>query len=120
MKNTKKMVMCLFNRHPFPGDPAPVFPEVADPCDFAGLYKTANSSIPEGVEELAVYVTGLTSAMLAVVEVCLDRGITLEARHYNAATGSYASQYPVGYFSTCPFCGHRMRDSDYSCPSCGG
>lgn len=112
-------VFCLFaGRHPIPGDPPAIFPEGIDPMDFDALHAAANAAIPADCTFIRVYVTGLTPAMLAVVEVCFQRGITLEAAHYNRDTGKYQPQFPL-VFDHCPFCGAPMRRFDYCCPRCG-
>ena len=87
--------------------------------DFDALHAAAQAAIPENCTKITVYVTGLTPAMLAVVEVCFQRGITLEALNYNRDTESYQAQYPVA-FETCGFCGSRMPRNASYCPHCGG
>lgn len=42
---------------------------------------------------LVIYVTGLTVALVAVINVCLRVGISLTLMHFNRATGDY---YPQG------------------------
>lgn len=112
-------VFCLFaGRHQIPGNPPAIFKDGIDPMDFYALYKTADAAIPADCTFIRVYVTGLTTAMLAVVNVCFQRGITLEAAHYNRDTGKYQAQFPV-VFDHCPFCGSPMRKSDFYCPNCG-
>lgn len=114
------MTFCLFSgRHPIPGNPPAIFPEGIDPMDFDALHAAAQAAIPEDCTAITVYVTGLTPAMLAVVEVCFQRGITLEALNFDRETGEYRSQFPV-VFDRCPFCGGRKsRFADY-CGRCGG
>lgn len=110
---------CLFaGRHPIPGNPPAIFNEGIDPMDFDALHRAANDAIPADCTSITVYVTGLTPAMLAVVEVCFQRGITLEALHFDRETGEYRSQFPVA-FDHCAFCGGPMRKFDFCCPNCG-
>lgn len=52
----------------------------------------ADKRIPKDCERLAVYVTGLTVAMMAVVSVCMSRGIHLTCYHKNKDTGVYDRQ----------------------------
>ncbi len=108
-------------RHSTPATSA-IFAETLNPLDTSALYDAANAAIPEDCTELTVYVTGLTVAMLAVVNVCMDRGISMTAMHYNRDSGTYYPQ-PVTQFTTCPFCrgripGTAMRHAWY-CPHCG-
>lgn len=113
-------IFALFaGRHPIPGNPPAIFPENVNPMDFDELHAAAQAAIPSDCTSITVYVTGLTPAMLAVVEVCFQRGITLEARNYNRETGEYQSQFPV-VFDRCPFCGKAMSRFAYFCPHCGG
>lgn len=115
----KTMVFCLFSgRHPIPGNPPPIFPNDINPMDFDALHAAANAAIPAECTEVSVYVTGLTPGMLAVVEVCFQRGITLKAMHYDKETGEYRSQFPLVY-DHCPYCGSSISRFDRCCPNCG-
>lgn len=81
-------------RHPIPGNPPAIFPATAtvDPTDTIAMRNCADFIIPSDADEIAVYVTGSTSAMLAVVRVCAHRGIALTALHYNKITETYFPQ----------------------------
>lgn len=46
-----------------------------------------------GVEYLTVYVTGMTPALVAVINACSQLGVTLTLMHYNNQTGKYVPQY---------------------------
>lgn len=88
-----KHTFCLCaGRHPIPGNPPAIFPQTVNPLDTDGLYQTANAAIPADCTDLTVYVTGLTVAMLSVVRVCVDRGIALNALHYDRDSDSYYPQ----------------------------
>jgi hypothetical protein len=117
----EKLTFCLCEgRHDFPGDPKGIFGKsIENPMDFDALFKKANQSIPEGTTDIQVYATGLTAAMLAVVDVCEQRRINLTVLHYSTTDGTYHEQY-VGNFETCPFCKNRKSVLDYQCPHCGG
>ena len=56
-----------------------------DGCDMAPL-------IFNGMLHLNLYVTGLTVALIAVLNVCRREGIAVTLWHYNAADGSYYPQ----------------------------
>lgn len=70
-----------------------IFPTyVKDVMNVAELEKIADNKIPKDCKRLAVYVTGLQTAMLAVVKVCAARGIQLTAIHKSKVTGQYVAQ----------------------------
>ena len=119
---SNEITMCLCEgRHPFPENPKGIFGEtIENPMDFDGLLKIADEAIPEGTTDLRVYATGLTAAMLAVVDVCEQRRINLTVLHYNTVDGAYYEQQVGPTFENCPFCKNRMSSLDYQCPYCGG
>lgn len=45
------------------------------------------------LEELVLYVTGLTVATVAVINVCIELGIPLTLMHYDSNRGDYYPQY---------------------------
>lgn len=107
-------------RHPIPGNPPAIFPgDISDPMDFDDLFRAANEAIPEETEELSLYITGLTQATLAVVSVCLCRGITIHVWHYDRITDQYKPQ-TVMEFQMCGLCGGRIPAFARVCPNCGG
>ena len=118
----KEITMCLCEgRHAFPGDPKGIFGEtIADPMDFKHLYEIADKAIAPGVENLKLYATGLSSALLAVVDVCACRRINLIVLHYDKTDDTYREQRVGPTYETCPFCKNRMSSLDYVCPHCGG
>ena len=109
-----RFTLCA-GRHDTPAEKA-IFQEIADPMATNALYKQANAAIPADATKLVVYVTGLTTAMLAVVQVCFDRGITLVAMNYDREVGEYLPQ-DVLWFDHCVFCG-SPKWGDF-CPRCG-
>lgn len=56
------------------------------------LEQIAERNIPSDCKRLAVYVTGLTTAMLAVVSVCVRRNIQLTAIHKSKVNNEYYAQ----------------------------
>lgn len=108
-------------RHETPATAA-IFPGELNPLDVQGMYTEADAAIPADCTELVLYVTGLSVALLAVVHVANDRGITLRAMHFDRESGQYYPQYVTSFIS-CPFCrgripGTAMRHAWY-CPHCG-
>lgn len=73
-----------------------IFPGTLNPLDYAGMREMAENAIPADCTRLVVYVTGLTCAMLAVVSVCVERGISLTAMHYDRESGKYLPQVVTG------------------------
>lgn len=112
-----RFALCA-GRHTMPVDQA-IFGEIVDPTNIDELRQTAQAAIPEDCEALDLYATGLTVALLAVVQVCNDRGITLTVYHYNRENGEYFPQN-MDVWETCPWCKRRKRYSDRICPHCGG
>ena len=117
-----KYVMNLCEgRHATPATSA-IFAETLNPLDVAGLYDAAKAAIPEDCTELTVYVTGLTVAMLSVVNVCMNSGISLTAMHYDRESRDYYAQQ-ITQFTTCPFCKGRIpgtaMNHAWYCPHCG-
>lgn len=104
-------------RHETPATTA-IFDQIADPTDFDAMLDTCVKKIPTDADELIIYVTGLTPAMLAVVKVCERRGIDITAMHYDRENKEYKPQQVLA-FHKCPWCGTRFNGGDY-CPHCGG
>ena len=78
-----------------------IFGEIRDVKNTNELMEIAKKAIPEDCTTLVVYVTGLTVAMLAVVNVCLDRHIGLIAKHYDRETGTYYRQCVINPTVAC-------------------
>jgi len=70
------------NRHQMPVKDF-IFPEwIPRKISSEELERHANEMIPKDCGRLCLYTTGLTVAILAVVTVCLKRGIHLDAYHF--------------------------------------
>lgn len=120
MTNTHFTAQLCAGRHEIPGNPPAIFPaDIPDPMNFETLFRVANEAIPEETETLDLCITGLTSGTLAVTSVCLCRGITLRAWHYDRENNDYKAQL-VMEFTTCGFCGGRIPAFARVCPICGG
>ena len=70
-----------------------IFPQSVDPVDVQAAQRHADAIIKASrVNDLTVYVTGLTMALVAVINTCLACGIVLHLMHYDRETGEYFSQ----------------------------
>lgn len=83
------------SRHNIPGAiDGSIFPQSVDPTDVVGLEREAERIISEsGVQYLNVYVTGLTVALVAVINACQKLGVKLMLMHYDRETGTYFPQF---------------------------
>lgn len=90
-KKTYVMGLCK-DRHLAPVKEG-VFPKVVmDTFNPDYLYREANKNIPEDCGRLALYVTGLTVAIMAVVRVCSERHIDLTCYHWEPGNNVYNRQ----------------------------
>lgn len=81
-----------YNRHPAPVREA-IFPTNIDfKIGSSGLRDMAARRIPQDCERLALYTSGCVIALMAVVAVCVERGIKLTTYHYIAESHSYDRQ----------------------------
>lgn len=88
----KKMELCR-GRHEIPDavDGA-IFPTAIDPLDVAGIEAQAAVAV-QGLDGLVLYVTGLTVALVAVINACHEADVPLTLMHYDRESGGY---YPQG------------------------
>lgn len=87
----KKMELCK-GRHEIPeAKDGAIFENAVDPLDVDGLEREA-SSVLDDVRELVLYVTGLTVALVAVINVCKEKRIDLTLMHYDRESGDYYPQ----------------------------
>ena len=89
-KKTYVMGLCQ-GRHAAPVKEG-IFPRTVNTFDPEMLYKEANDRMPEDCGRLALYVTGLTVAIMAVVRVCQERKIDLICYHYQGMRNTYDRQ----------------------------
>lgn len=68
-----------------------IFGTELDPLDLSGMEREAAKQL-RGVFTLNLYVTGLTVALVAVLNVCRERKINVTLYHYNRKTGNYYPQ----------------------------
>jgi hypothetical protein len=68
-----------------------IFGTELDPLDLSGMEREAAEQL-RGVFTLNLYVTGLTVALVAVLNVCREQKIKVTLYHYNRETGDYYPQ----------------------------
>ena len=88
---TKSMTLCE-GRHDIPNaTDGAIFGNTINPLDVCGLEEKALNKL-EGVKALNLYVTGLSVALVAVINVCHREGIMLTLWHYDRNSGNYYPQ----------------------------
>lgn len=89
--NEKIMCLCK-GRHYIPQavDDA-IFPQIVNPTDIDALQRTVREKLQD-VTHLRLYVTGLTVALIEVINYCSMFDIELTLYHYNKDTNSYYEQ----------------------------
>lgn len=81
-------------RHLMPVDKYIYRNSIADPTDTAAMEKTARESLAgiDDGEEVIIYVSGLTVALISALNVCADRNIGVTLMHYDLKSNSYYEQ----------------------------
>ena len=70
-----------------------IFPTRVNPLDTDGLEEEAIRIIKEAnIDELRLYVTGLSVALVAVINACRKLNVELVLFHYNSDSGGYFIQ----------------------------
>lgn len=89
----KKIYALCEGRHAMPEEvEGSIFSKTLNPLDVEGMEKIANDRLA-GVEELTLYVTGLTVALVAVINICHRKKIELLLMHFDRNTGNYYPQW---------------------------
>lgn len=91
-------ILCS-NRHPMPVHDA-IFPKFVKPLDFKDLESRAKKVLEKTGERIVIYVTGLSSALIAAVNVCLELNKKLILMHYDPNNAHYYPQ-PVYTIKEC-------------------
>lgn len=87
----KKMSLCS-GRHNIPEtSDGSIFPSELDPLDISGMENTAEKAVYDE-NEIVLYVTGLSVALVSVINACRKHNIKLTLMHYNRETGDYYPQ----------------------------
>lgn len=91
-RNTAKTLALCEGRHEMPAVvEGAIFGNSINPLDVEGLEKVASEKLAD-VQELTLYVTGLTVALVAVINVCHEKGIKLTLMHFDRVAGNYYQQ----------------------------
>ena len=93
MKNKEEVKMALCQgRHEIPeAVDGAVFGNSLNPLDLEGMQGTVAAKLA-GVTTLNLYVTGLSVALVEVINFCHANGVVLTLWHFDRETGSYYSQ----------------------------
>lgn len=98
-KERSKAVGLCEGRHDMPVDDF-IFVGKIDPTNLNSIKKQAKDyvkNLPEGIDEIRVYVTGLTVAMLALVWACHEEKINLIAYHWDREGKKYIPQTVLNF-----------------------
>ena len=89
----KRMALCK-GRHDMPSEvQEAIFDCEVNPLDTDGLLKEVlQSNKLDNIDVLVIYVTGLTVALIAVLNACRMLGIKVFLKHYNRDNNSYYTQ----------------------------
>lgn len=91
MTKILNMALCE-GRHSIPqAVDGSIFSNTLNPLDVSGLEEQAFHKL-EGVNALNLYVTGLSVALVAVINVCHREDIMLTLWHYDRDSGNYYPQ----------------------------
>lgn len=91
-KIMKKMELCR-GRHEIPeAVDGAIFGQQLNPLDVDGMERTAAAAVA-GLDALTLYVTGLSVALVAVINACRAQGVELTLMHYDRESGSYYPQH---------------------------
>ena len=91
-ENEEKTLALCEGRHKMPDVvEGAIFDNIINPLDVEGLEKTASEKLAD-VQQLTLYVTGLTVALVAVINICHAKGIKLTLMHFNRDAGNYYQQ----------------------------
>ena len=89
--NEKTMCLCE-GRHDIPqAVDGAIFPSIVNPTDINALQRIVREKL-ENVTHLKLYVTGLTVALIEVINYCSLYDIELTLYHYNRDTNDYYEQ----------------------------
>lgn len=71
-----------------------IFTNTLDPADIMGIRSLAQKSLEflSKGDNLTVYVTGLTVALVEVINICHEKGVRLTLMHFDRETGTYFPQ----------------------------
>lgn len=86
-----KLALCE-GRHQIPqAEDGAIFCNTLNPLDLSGMQTTVSSCL-QGVDSVDLYVTGLSVALVEVINFCHANNVTLTLWHFNRETGDYYPQ----------------------------
>ena len=89
---TASMELCK-GRHETPVTDGAVFEMEVNPLDIVGLEMQAKTKLASlGISKLNLYVTGLTVALIAILNATKELGIQVTLWHFDRESGTYYSQ----------------------------
>lgn len=95
MENKISLGLCQ-GRHSIPRVQNYIFTQEVKPLDIDGLTRQAVITLynlkKQGITTINLYVTGLTVALVAVINAAITHGITLILWHYDRESGNYYPQ----------------------------
>lgn len=91
MNKTKKMQLCMGRHEVSEAVDGAIFPNEVNPLDVQGLELHA-MHVLNGVQDLSLYVTGLTVALIATLNACKTMGVKVCLYHFDRDTNSYYKQ----------------------------
>lgn len=91
-----KLALCE-SRHEIPEVDGAVFPNTVDPTDMVSLRvhcarRLKSEILDKGITYLDLYVTGLTVALVEVINWCIAHKVHLTLWHYDRESGDYYPQ----------------------------
>ncbi len=96
MENNKINLGLCQGRHSIPQVTEYIFTQEVNPLDVDGLTRQAVTNLfklkKQGVTTINLYVTGLTVALVAVINAAITHGITLILWHFDRESGNYYPQ----------------------------
>lgn len=81
-------------RHEIPDVSEYIFENALDPADIQGIRSLAQQNLGflKAGDSLTVYVTGLTVALVEVINICHEKGVRLTLMHFDRNTATYFPQ----------------------------
>ena len=92
MTKSKLTLGLCEGRHAIPGVSEYIFPNNINPTDLSNMAETCHNKLKE-CEQLNLYITGLTVALVSVINYCCINHIPLTLYHFDRDTNSYYPQY---------------------------
>ena len=91
MEHVKGLIQ---GRHEIPDVSEYIFENALDPADIQGIRSLAQKSLEflSKGDSLTVYVTGLTAALVEVINICHSKGAKLTLMHFDRNTATYFPQ----------------------------